>query len=61
MKSPSPSVTRHKPVSLGSLLLGTGLTLTALILIPAMAQRWGVGAGLTGALRVAATRAAQKV
>ncbi|MBF0162953.1 MAG: hypothetical protein HQL97_00745 [Magnetococcales bacterium] len=61
MKSSSPSVSRHRPVSLGSLLPGTGQTLTALIRIPAMARRWGVGAGLTGALRVAATRAAQKV
>ncbi|NGZ05263.1 MAG: hypothetical protein G8237_02805 [Magnetococcales bacterium] len=61
MKSSAPGAAHHKPVPLGSLLLGTGLTLTALILIPALAQRWGIGAGLTGALRVAATRAAQKI
>lgn len=49
------------PPRLSSLLLGTCLTLAGLILIPALAQRVGIGAGLTGALRVAAMRAARQV
>lgn len=56
-----PRPVAKKTVAMRSLLLGTGLTLASLIFIPALAQRWGIGAGLTGALRVAAMRASQKV
>lgn len=41
----------------GSLLLGTTLAFTSMILIPAFAARLGLGASLTGALRMAAMKA----
>jgi hypothetical protein len=43
-----------------SLLLGTGLALTSMILIPALAVRLGLGASLTGALRMAMMKASSK-
>ncbi len=43
-----------------SLLLGTGLALTSMILIPAFATRLGLGASLTGALRMAMMKASSK-
>lgn len=58
---PQPSRAATPPSRLASLLFGTGLTLASLILIPALAQRIGIGAGLTGALRVAAMRASRQV
>lgn len=44
-----------------SLLLGTGLALASLILLPALAQRIGLGSSLTLALRGALMRAASRV
>jgi hypothetical protein len=44
-----------------SLLLGTGFALTSMILIPAFAVRLGLGASLTGALRMAMMKASSKV
>ncbi len=44
----------------GSLLLGTTLTVAALILVPAMASRMGLGAALTGAMRMALMRASSR-
>ncbi|WP_374090028.1 hypothetical protein [Methylomicrobium lacus] len=41
----------------GALLLGTGLALASMILIPALATRMGLGASLTGALRMAVMKA----
>lgn len=41
----------------GALLLGTGLALASMILIPALATRIGLGASLTGALRMAMMKA----
>jgi hypothetical protein len=41
----------------GALLLGTGLALASMILIPALATRIGLGASLTGALRMALMKA----
>ncbi len=41
----------------GALLLGTGLALASMILIPALATRIGLGASLTGALRMAVMKA----
>ena len=46
---------------LGSLLVGTGLTMASLILLPALAQRVGMGTALTGALRVALMKASSRV
>ncbi len=41
----------------GALLVGTGLAVAAMILVPAVAMRMGLGASLTGALRIALMRA----
>jgi hypothetical protein len=41
----------------GALLLGTGLALASMILIPALATRIGLGASVTGALRMAVMKA----
>ena len=45
---------------LTSMVLGAGFALASLILIPAAAQRMGVGSSLTSALRVALMRASQR-
>jgi len=44
----------------GSLLLGTSLVVASMILVPALAVRLGLGAGLTGALRIALMKASNK-
>jgi hypothetical protein len=44
-----------------ALLLGTGLALASLILVPALAQRLGMGAALTGAVRLALGRVSGSV
>ncbi|TAL51700.1 MAG: hypothetical protein EPN89_02960 [Methylovulum sp.] len=44
----------------GSLLLGTSLALVSMILIPAFATRFGLGASLTGALRIAMMKASNQ-
>lgn len=44
----------------GSLLLGTGLAVASMILVPALAMRLGLGASLTGALRIALMKASSK-
>ncbi|MCF6205150.1 MAG: hypothetical protein L3J59_16045 [Methylococcaceae bacterium] len=41
----------------GSLILGTGLAVASMILVPAIAMRLGLGASLTGALRIALMKA----
>lgn len=41
----------------GALLVGTGLAVASMILVPALAMRLGLGASLTGALRIALMRA----
>lgn len=46
---------------MASLLLGAGLALASLILLPAVAQRIGLGSSLTIALRGALMRAANKL
>ena len=48
------------PVASGKLLLGTGLAFASLILIPALATQVGLGASLTGALRIALMRASSR-
>jgi hypothetical protein len=45
----------------GSILLGTGLAFASLILVPAFAARVGMGAALTGAMRIALMRASSRV
>lgn len=46
---------------IGSLLLGAGFALASLIILPAVAQRIGLGSSLTIALRGALMRAANRV
>ena len=46
---------------LTSLLLGAGFALASLIILPALAQRVGIGSSLTIALRGALMRAANRV
>lgn len=44
----------------GSLLLGTGLIVASMILVPAVAMRLGLSASLTGALRIALMKASSR-
>jgi hypothetical protein len=44
----------------GALLLGTGLVVASMILVPALAVRLGLGASLTGALRIALMKASNR-
>lgn len=46
---------------LPSLLLGAGFALASLIILPALAQRVGIGASLTIALRGALMRASNRI
>ncbi len=43
-----------------SILIGTGLALVSMILIPAFAGRLGLGDSVTGALRIALMKASSK-
>lgn len=57
---------KHAAVSqddneISSLLLGAGFALASLIILPALAQRIGLGSSLTIALRGALMRAANRV
>lgn len=45
----------------GALLLGTGLAVASMILVPAVAMRMGLSASLTGALRIALMKASSRV
>ncbi len=49
-----------KDVEMSSLLLGAGFALASLIILPAVAQRIGMGSSLTIALRAALMRAANR-
>lgn len=44
-----------------TLILGTGLAFASLILLPAVATHLGMGAVLTGAMRIALMRASSRV
>lgn len=46
--------------STAGLLLGAGLALTSMILLPALAMRIGLSASLTGALRIALMKASSR-
>ncbi len=48
-------------VEMSSLLLGAGFALASLIILPAVAQRIGLGSSLTIALRGALMRAANRL
>ncbi|MEI7796314.1 MAG: hypothetical protein WCI06_06710 [Methylococcaceae bacterium] len=43
-----------------ALLLGAGLAVASMIILPAFAMRLGLGASLTGALRIALMKASSK-
>jgi len=55
------NTTAHEGPGMGSVLIGTGLTLASLILIPAISQSMGMGPSLTSAVRVALMKASNKV
>jgi hypothetical protein len=44
-------------INTGALMLGAGLALTSMILIPALSMRMGLSASLTSALRIALMKA----
>ena len=52
--------TEVKKTDNGSLLLGTGLVVASMILVPAFAVRLGLGVSLTGALRIALMKASNR-
>ena len=47
-------------INTGALMLGAGLALTSMILVPAFAMRLGLSASLTGALRIALMKASSR-
>ena len=59
--TPSPQVNQADNGEMASLLLGAGFALASLIILPAVAQRIGLGSSLTIALRGALMRAANRV
>ena len=56
----SSEMTVKKPGNHSSLVLGAGLAVASMILIPHIAMRLGLGASLTGALRIALMKASSK-
>ena len=44
----------------GALLVGTGLVVASMILVPALAMRLGLSSSLTGALRIALMKASNR-
>ncbi len=57
----SPQNPQAENGEMASLLLGAGFALASLIILPAVAQRIGLGSSLTIALRGALMRAATRV
>lgn len=57
----SPESTTTKLNNGGSIALGAGLAVASMILVPAIAVRLGLGASLTGALRIALMKASSRV
>lgn len=47
-------------INTGALMLGAGLALTSMILVPALAMRLGLSSSLTGALRIALMKASTR-
>ena len=58
--SNQPPAKPSKPPEMASLLLGAGFALASLIVLPAVAQKIGMGSSLTIALRGALMRAANR-
>jgi hypothetical protein len=61
MKETSSAVKSGNDQAMASLLLGAGFALASLIILPALAQRVGLGSSLTIALRGALMRASNRV
>ncbi len=61
MKQTKSATTTRNDREMASLLLGAGFALASLIILPALAQRVGLGSSLTIALRGALMRASSKV
>lgn len=59
--TPNPQENQADNGEIASLLLGAGFALASLIILPAVAQRIGLGSSLTIALRGALMRAANRV
>lgn len=59
MSQPQPN-RQGTEIEMSSLLLGAGFALASLIILPAVAQRIGMGSSLTIALRGALMRAANR-
>jgi hypothetical protein len=57
-KTLSTTVQQPQPTAI---ILGTGLAFASFILLPAMATQLGMGAALTGAMRIALMRASSRV
>ncbi len=53
-------VATAEQINTGALMLGAGLALTSMILVPALAMRLGLSASLTGALRIALMKASNR-
>jgi hypothetical protein len=53
-------VATAEQINTGALMLGAGLALTSMILVPALAMRLGLSASLTGALRIALMKASSR-
>ncbi len=60
MSSSKALITAQQPKPT-AMILGTGLAFASLILLPAMASQLGIGAALTGAMRIALMRASSRV
>ncbi len=56
----SSDVNESSAKSDGSLVLGAVLIVASMIVVPALAMRLGLGASLTGALRIALMKASSK-
>lgn len=61
MKETQTAVKSGNDQAMASLLLGAGFALASLIILPALAQRVGLGSSLTIALRGALMRASNRV
>ncbi|MDD3530604.1 MAG: hypothetical protein PHS77_12075 [Gallionellaceae bacterium] len=61
MNQAKPAESNGHDKEVASLLLGAGFALASLIILPALAQRLGLGSSLTIALRGALMRASNRV
>jgi len=55
------SITPDDEPGIAPVLIGAGLVMASMIILPAVAQRIGAGTSLTGALRAVLMKASQRV